>query len=165
LGPPLVGETNPIEVKGAVVSCDTAEFDGGELTGAMAAFGLGAEYSECIASKNGSTAVVDMNSCHSSYADLSLFDGNEFEASMAIACDEGDAIEVTFSACKVKVPAQELGAPIDLINGQEAGEKVIYGEMVGSGIEYTTKGLACGLPGISKTAGEEAHEDRGFASI
>ncbi|HEY7456764.1 MAG TPA: hypothetical protein VH703_05770 [Solirubrobacterales bacterium] len=143
-------------------SCETAEFDGGELSAAASAFGLDASYSGC--SVNGISFSVDMNSCHYAYSELELAEEDVYAGAADIACDEeGDVIKLYKTGCRIEIPAQSLNEQAVFLNSYYSfpGWVEVAAVMTGTEVAYTVAGIGCGLVGLKTGSGEDAsvHSD------
>lgn len=142
------------------ISCNTAQFDGGELSEPLTgAIELTAAYSGC--SSESTEVTVEMNSCHYVYSSLEL--GSEgYEGPAEIACSEGDAIDLHLEgACVVEVPAQTLSDSAVFVNrqfgnGHPSDWSEVLGLMSGSGVDYSVSGYFCGLVGLETGTFEDA---------
>lgn len=144
------------------VTCDVAEFDGGELSQAVSSLSLDSSYSECVFGR--ASATVNMNSCHYEYSGLEYVDEGEYEGSAEIACNEGDAITISAAGCTLTIPPQTLGGGETLFgNFDIADEAVLLGLTTASGIEFTSNGkLGCKIAGLSKGAYENGSSESGM---
>lgn len=140
------------------VQCDAAVFDGGELSEpAAGGYSVAATFSDCL-NAEAAEMTVDMNSCVYEYSNIELVKGKEYESDAAIACDEGDEIEIDLVAaaplCTLKVPAQELGGA-GMFNYTLGEEDIVLGLTTGTSVDYSAHGSFCVFLGYSPGA----HED------
>lgn len=160
------GEITLWQASGKSVSCDAAEFDGGELTGPHGEVELAAEYSGCVLENGEVETSVDTNGCRYVYSSLAL-GGEGYEGAAEIACDEGSAISFNLEGlCTMEVPAQTLSDAALFANRTFSKAfpndwSEVFGTMSGSSIEYAVSGSFCFLIGLETGTYEDAsaHSD------
>jgi hypothetical protein len=129
-----------IESTSDEVSCESAQYDAGELSGpAQYEFSLAAEYSGCEIERLG-FAPINMNSCHFEFSSLEAPWGD-----VELACEAEDTVEINSSWCPIKIGPQSLGFVEFQNQGQGIGATVDI-HLLASGVSYSVpKTFVCQL--------------------
>jgi hypothetical protein len=145
----VAGEV-PFKFGGPGVECGEIAYEGTEFSEALyEEFILNAKFAKCTFI--GVEAAIKMNSCHYQFSAL---DAVKTQAIASIVCNKGDAIVVeakgaSGSLCTVELPSQTLTEPAGVVNFVPKGEGKIGIAMTSGGLEYTAKGSACFLGGVT----------------
>lgn len=136
---------------GLEVYCESATFNGGELTKpSYGGFVIAPAFATCTM---GSMEVaVDMNSCVYEYSSLKEVSAKtEYESSARISCNKGDKIEIgaVKTGCVVDISAQALNQSAKMVNFVVKGKGGVINHTSGTAVEYTSEGFVCELLGLS----------------
>lgn len=158
--PPLL---TLLKVGDRAFECDTADFGLGELSEPVYnEIEFAPTYGDCHTKAIDYT--VNMNSC--SYVFSGIEPGSDpgsYDATQKVACGtEGDAILLDGPGCDIKIPAQTLSEPVEVLSNQAESEfdARLGSRVSGSEVKYTTnESLACLFLGV-KASGEDGLLDQ-----
>lgn len=147
----LWGATEPgiawslFEKNGLSADCETALFSGGDIAAATQEVAL-----ELLALSNceffGEYAAVSMNGCEYVYEIENA--GPPYVGSVDIACAAGKKIEISTTACSVKIPAQSAGGSVGYREADAGeGESAVGFDVAATGLSYEANGPLCFLIG------------------
>lgn len=112
----------------------------------------GLEYSGCT-TLTGLGVTTLMNGCHFRYGAVGTTGSDGTEGTLDIVCLAGSAIEMSFTGCRITIPAQEGLGPVYYYSGATSPDELIMDMRIGlvptskynKAISYSTSKALCGI--------------------